>query len=56
MRPRHMAQLRRLGLAVVLASAFYVVERLVGVDPVDTLVDVSVVGFIIWLILVYGPR
>ncbi len=55
MRPRHTVQLRRLGLAVALAAAFYAVERLLGVDQVDTLVDVPVVGFIVWVILEYGP-
>jgi len=39
----------------VLAAGFYVGERLLGVDDVDSLIDVSVVGFSIWLILEYGP-
>jgi len=49
-------QLRRSWLAVVPTAGFYVVERFLRVDPVDRLVDVSVVGFIVWVILEYGSR
>ena len=41
------------GLAVVLTTGVYAVERLLGMDPLDALVDAAVVGLISFVILEY---
>ena len=38
-------------MAVLLTAAVYALERLLGVAPVDALVDATLVGFISFLIL-----
>jgi hypothetical protein len=43
-------------LAGVLATVVYGLDRLLAVDPVDALVDATVAGFVIWLILAYWRR
>jgi hypothetical protein len=43
-------------LAVVLTTGAYSVERLLGLDPLDALVDAAVVGLISFVILEYWKR
>jgi hypothetical protein len=44
------------GLAVVLTTGVYAVERLLGMDPLDARVDAAVVGLISFVILEYWKR
>ena len=39
--------------AVVLTTGVYALERLLGVDPLDALVDAAVAGFISFVVLEY---
>ena len=40
-------------LAVVLVASFFTLERLLGVEFTDALVDAPLAGFILWVILEY---
>ncbi len=63
-RPRARRQIARVGpvqrwnpwnvvLAVALVASFFTLERLLGVDFTDALVDAPLAGFILWVILEY---